>query len=366
MLPSSLTQKPSTTPSPAPLSQPSITTDDDLDPKEVTKQETCKQHLVSVLSGQSAIGAYPFMLHIEEHVPWEFSSHHGALLLRARKCEDRHLDKDGLCQPCQSLLSNDRFKKVLARMQEGVHEYTPYKYHGPASLAAIARKKERTIESYRTRRVNDTRKLLRREGVITLHRQILLAMSTGKIPHVDRILQIASDRQMSVAAILEMVKKAGQGIYRPKGFKEEEDLQTLLFLRLGGQRVAEIAHCMFGISAPSTVHRRTVIPPLICSASYPLEVELVKNLKAAFENLLPALAIQKTTHVVFMIDEIAQEKRPWWCDQTNKILGFCRKHTKKRCMEFNGVADAEVLMQDVAQGDVHLAHEVSLVSQPHM
>ena len=122
---------------------------------------------------------------------------------------------------------------------------------------------------------------------------------------------------------------------------------------------------MFGIPTPSTVRRRTVIPPLICSASYPLEVELVKNLKAVFENLLPALAIQKTTHVVFMIDEIAQEKRPRWCDRTNKILGFCREHTKKRCMEFNGVADAEVLMQDVAQGDVHLAHEVSLVSWPH-
>ena len=213
MLPSSLSPKPLPTPSPALQSQPSIITDDALDPKEVAKRETCKQHLVSVLSGQSAIGAYPFMLHIEEHIPWEFSSHRGALLLHARNCEDRHLDKDGLCRPCQSLLSNDRFKKVLARMQEGVHEYTPYKYHGLASLAAIARKKERTIELYRTRRINDMRKLLGCEGVITLHRQILLAMSTGTIPRVDRILRVASDRRMSVAAILEMVRKAGQGIY---------------------------------------------------------------------------------------------------------------------------------------------------------
>ena len=91
-------------------------------------------------------------------------------------------------------------------------------------------------------------------------------------------------------------------------------MQTLLFLRLGGQQVAEIAHHMFGIPAPSTIRHRTVIPPLICSASYPLEVELVKNLKAAFENLLPVLVIQKMTHIVFMINEIAQEKRPWWCD----------------------------------------------------
>ena len=363
MLPSGLTRELSPTPLPAPLSQHRTITDDTLDPKGVPKRETCKQHLVSALSGQTAIGAYPFMLHIEEHIPWEFASRRGALLLHARTCEDRRLDKDGLCQPCRSLLSNDRFKKVLARMQEGVHEYTPYKYHGLASLAAIARKKEHTIELYRTRRVNDTRKLLGREGVIALHRQILLAMSTGKIPRVDRILRVASDRRMSVAAILEMVRKAGRGIYQPKGFKEEEDLQTLLFLRLGGQRVAEIAHRMFGIPSPSTVRRRTTIPPLICSASYPLEVELMKNLKAAFENLLPALAGRKMIHIVFMIDEIAQEKRPRWCDRTNRILGCCREHTKRRCMEFNSVADVEVLLQDVVQGDVHLAHEVSLVSR---
>jgi hypothetical protein len=88
----------------------------------------------------------------------------------------------------------------------------------------------------------------------------------------------------------------------------------------------------------------------------------VKNLKAAFENLLPMLAVQKVIQVVFMIDEIVQEKWPRWCNRTNKILGCCREHTKRRCMEFNSVADVEVLLQDVVCGDVHLAHKVSLVS----
>jgi hypothetical protein len=121
-------------------------------------------------------------------------------------------------------------------------------------------------------------------------------MSTGKILRVDCVLRVASDRRMSVAAILEMIRKAARGIYRPKGFEEEEDLQTLLFLRLGGQQVAEIAHRMFGIPAPSTVRCCTTIPPLICSASYPLEAELVNNLKAAFDNLLPMLAARRVIH----------------------------------------------------------------------
>jgi hypothetical protein len=121
-----------------------------------------------------------------------------------------------------------------------------------------------------------------------------------------------------------------------------------------------MAHRMFGIPAPSTVCCRTMIPSLICSASYPLEAELVKNLNAALEDLLPVLAAQGRIQIVLMIDEIAQEKRPRWCDLTNKILGCCREHTKQRCMEFNSLTDAELLLQDVAQGDVHLAHEVSL------
>ena len=106
----------------------------------------CKQHVVSTKPGQSAIGAYPFLLHVEEHTPWEFSSYCRSLLLHARECEDRGLDKDGLCKPCRALLSNDKFVKVLARAQDGVQDYTPYKYHGLSSLTEIARKKEHTIQ----------------------------------------------------------------------------------------------------------------------------------------------------------------------------------------------------------------------------
>ncbi|KAH9011422.1 hypothetical protein EDB83DRAFT_2322203 [Lactarius deliciosus] len=271
----------------------------------------CKQHVVSAPHGQTGIGAYPFLLHVEEHTPWEFSSYCGTLLLHARKCENRDLDENGLCQPCRALLSNLKFKKVLERIKKA-----PYKFHG-------------------------------REGTITLHQQVLLAMSSGNVPRLDRVLRVASDRRMSVAAILDLIQKAGRGLYRPKGFTEKEDLQTLLFLHLGGQRVAEIAHRMFGIPAPSTVRRRTMIPPLICSPSYPLARDLETNLVAAFDSLSTTLAAQGKYHIVLMFDEIAQETRPRWCDRTNQILGWCREHTKGRCMDFNSIADAGLLFQDM-------------------
>jgi hypothetical protein len=159
-VPSSTTHRPL----PALLSQlPSSSTpiDIDIEPERAPKRESCRQHLISVPQGQTAIGAYPFLPHVEDHVPWEFTSHHGSLLLHARNCKGQPLDNDGLCQQCRNLLSSDKFRKLLAHMQEGVIcENIPYKYHGLASLAKITQKKEQTIEMYRTRCMNNTQKLL--------------------------------------------------------------------------------------------------------------------------------------------------------------------------------------------------------------
>ncbi|KAH9003694.1 hypothetical protein EDB86DRAFT_2798425 [Lactarius hatsudake] len=352
------------TPSSRSRSRSANTNDDDDDIKYIgtlpSQEARCKQHVVSAPHGQTGIGTYPFLLHVEEHTPWEFSSYCGTLLLHARKCENRDLDENGLCQPCRALLSNLKFKKVLDRIENGVNEKAPYKFHGLAGMTETARKKDRTIDLFRLRRTNDAKKLVRGEGTITLHRQVLLAMSNGNVPRLDRVLRVASDRRMGVAAILDLIQKAGCGLYRPKGFTEKEDLQTLLFLRLGGQRVAEIAHRMFGIPAPSTVRRRTMIPPLICSPSYPLARDLETNLVAAFDSLSATLATQGKYHIVLMFDEIAQETRPRWCDRTNQILGWCREHTKGRCMDFNSIADAELLFQDMVCGNVHLAHEATV------
>ncbi|KAH9032478.1 hypothetical protein EDB85DRAFT_1865137 [Lactarius pseudohatsudake] len=210
--------------------------------RRVSEKLKCKQHAVSAPPGQTGIGAYPFLLHVEEHTAWEFSSRSGTLLLHARRCENRNLNERGLCQPCHALLSNTKFRNILVQIENGVNENTPYKFHGLTNMTEIARKKDRIINLFCLRRTNDAKKLVGHEGTISLHRQVLLAMSSGKIPRLDRVLHVASDRHMSVAAILDLVRKAACGLYHPKGFDEKEDLQTLLFLRLGGQRVADIAH----------------------------------------------------------------------------------------------------------------------------
>ncbi len=109
-----------------------------IDRQGVSGKVKCKQHMVSAPPSQTGIGAYPFLLHIKEHTPWEFSSHSGSLVLHACKCDSCNLDEHGLCQPCQALLLNIKFRNILVQIENGVNEKAPYKFHGLASMNEIA------------------------------------------------------------------------------------------------------------------------------------------------------------------------------------------------------------------------------------
>lgn len=126
-----------------------------------------------------------------------------------------------------------------------------------------------------------------------------------------------------------MIKKAADGMYHPKGFDKEDDLQALLFLCLGGTHVADIAHCIFGTPSVSTVRRHTTVPQILSSPSFPTRYEMEHNIAATFEGLLDIVGRQKSHHAVIMFDEIEIEKQPQWDDKSNKILGVCPPQTSR-------------------------------------
>ncbi|KAF8476416.1 hypothetical protein DFH94DRAFT_695107 [Russula ochroleuca] len=106
--------------------------------------------------------------------------------------------------------------------------------------------------------------------------------------------------------MLELIKKAAEGTYHPKGFDEEDDLQALLFLHLGGAHVVDIAHHIFGTPSVSTIRTCTSIPQILASPSFPTQYEIEHNIAATFEGLLELLG-QKSHHAVIMFDEISIE-----------------------------------------------------------
>ncbi|KAH9990725.1 hypothetical protein BJV77DRAFT_1060936 [Russula vinacea] len=208
--------------------------------------------------------------------------------------------------------------------------------------------------------LNDVRKLVEREGTLDVHKQILLAISSQRIPRIDHVLCVGFRHGAGIHSMLELIKRAAQGTYHLKGFDEEDDLQALLFLRLSGTRVADIAHRIFGTPLVSTIWTHTTVPQIIASPSFPTRYEIEHNIATSFKGLLDILGVpvQKMMHAVIMFDELLTEKRPRWDDKLNKILGVCHEHGRGTSLELMSKEDLETLWEELVCEKIHLAHEV--------
>ena len=135
----------------------------------------------------------------------------------------------------------------------------------------------------------------------------------------------------------------------------------MLFWRLGGARVASIAHRSLGLPSVSTLRHQTLIAPLIASPSHPKLAEVEANINAWFESIAQVVKDYSVVHQVLMLDELKVEERPRWDNKTNQILEICREHGTKANLEYTSRMEAEMLVQAIDDGIVHLATEVMWV-----
>ena len=107
-------------------------------------------------------------------------------------------------------------------------------FHGIGGLIEVVHWKMSMIDTLRLHCLNDKRKLIAQEGIIDIHKQMLLALSMQRIPRIDRVLQVGFKRGAGIHSMLKMIKRVVEGTYHPKSFDKEDGLQALLFLHLGG------------------------------------------------------------------------------------------------------------------------------------
>jgi hypothetical protein len=215
--------------------------------------------------------------------------------------------KSGQCKACNDLGKNEYLEKIVARYTNGVHENTLLIFHGIGGLVDVVCRKTMAINVLCLCCLNNVKKLLGKEGTIDVHKQMLMALSSQHIPCIDQVLRVGFRHGAGIHSMLELIKKAAEGTYHPKGFDEEDDLQALLFLHLGSAHVVDIAHHIFGTPSVSTIRTCTSIPQILASPSFPTQYEIEHNIAATFEGLLELLG-QKSHHAVIMFDEISIEK----------------------------------------------------------
>lgn len=208
------------------------------------------------------------------------------------------------------------------------------------------------------RKLNDAKKLVIKIHALDMHKQFIMAIGSTKVECVEWLIRVSIAQNRGIRKCLELLDNAAQHVYRTWNYTEEDELCGLLLWRLGGARVADMAHRSLGLPSLRTLHRRTLIPRLTASPSRPTLEEVQSNTVACTSIIQDALKASRVVHQVLMFDELKIEEWPRWDDKSNNILGVCREHGKNASLQYTSKDEVDLLFSQIAEDKVHLATNV--------
>ncbi|KAJ7663276.1 hypothetical protein DFH06DRAFT_986756 [Mycena polygramma] len=321
-------------------------------------------------AGQNQHISYPFGLHDQLTLPWNFYSEGDRFFLRSTRCRQRVSGSNpGMCKPCHELdRRDDNLHDIRARIADGINENTPLIFFPVGGLIQRIRKKNDQLTAMRLTKLNDTRMLAGKIAELDLHKQLMMAIASNDVHRVSQLICVGLNNGESIGALLERFYRACVDVhqegpkYNPKGFTPEDYMVGLTVLRLGGARLAEILHRALGLPGLATLRKHSIIRPLRASPAMPTIAEIKENIDAYTAGEEVPTGAPRIVHRVIMLDEIAVEKRMRWDDKTNMMLGACREHSHNASLEFCALSDATTFFEAVDLNQVHFATEATVIA----
>jgi hypothetical protein len=206
---------------------------------------------------------------------------------------------------------------IMDRIKYGAHENIPLVYHGVGGLVTIVRCKQDYIETLQMIKLNDSRKLLGKMGVLEDHKQWVLAVVSGCVDCVASLVQAGLNHRTGIKALIQQYEHAADKLYQPRGYSKDDIMRSIVLLQLGGAHVAEFAHCSLSLPSLTTIRCNTVLHALVVLPSIPTTAEIEANLQlcyAAWVSICESHSglglglgegTQTVIHEVIMLDELA-------------------------------------------------------------
>ncbi|KAK6980552.1 hypothetical protein R3P38DRAFT_3466276 [Favolaschia claudopus] len=320
--------------------------------------------------GENQHTSYPFGMHAQISVPWDYFSEGNCFFIRSTSCRKQvHGSESHLCRPCDMLnRRSELLHDVRQRIADGIHENTPLIFYPIGGLIRRIRKKNDQLEVMRLTKMNDNRVLAGKIAQLDLHKQFMMAVATNNVPRISGLVRAGINNGESIQSMLERFYRACVDVHRegpkynPKAFMPDDHMVGLCVLRLGGARLAEILHRALGLPGLTTLRKHSVIRPLRASPAMPTITEIEANMDAYTTGEQEPSGSSRMVHRVLMLDEIALEKRPRWDHKTNKILGACREHSHAVSLDFCDLDDAVAFFASLDAKKVHLASEATVAA----
>jgi hypothetical protein len=304
---------------------------------------------------------YPFGIHAEHDVPWDYHSVSDMFYIQAKLCHRPFVSRGSACEDCCALTSMPLYVGIMNQIQNGVHENAPLIYHGVGGLIGVARWKTEQVRQIQMTKLNTSQKLLGKATALDNHKQWILAIASGRVDRIASLVQAGLKHRAGIKALIQEYEHAAEKLYQPKGYTNEDIMRSIVMLQLGGTRVTEFAHHSLSLPSPTTIRRNTVMPALIVSPSAPTIPEIEENIQSCIsctgDNASWASTIQ---HQVLMLDELAVKQRLHWDDSSNKFLGTCHEHNHQLSVDFTSEKELDILCNAIDNKKVHLASEATV------
>jgi hypothetical protein len=194
---------------------------DEIEP--TTNTRACQGYILQFPEGQTPHSGYPFGLHDVWTLPWDYSVRNGVMTLYARGCSGYGVDPVArCCEECKRLDKNPSLEGIRTRLKDGVHENAQYAYHGTEGYQQLLHRKDVQNEFYRLRGLNQAKKLLGKATALSDYKRFVVAIASGKVEQIDRVLQRGLKKKKGISALLASLDAATQGLYQPRTYTDRE------------------------------------------------------------------------------------------------------------------------------------------------
>ncbi len=288
------------------------------------RKSTCEGILIKFPDGKDGHTSYPFGLHKEHTMPWDYHSIDDSFYIQAKTCQKWTYVVGKACEECQKLTLSTVYTGIFHRIINGTHENAPLAYHGIGGLMTIVWWKSDLVTQLHLSKLNDSRRLLAKASMLEDHKQLILVIASGRVERVTPLIQATLKNGVGIGTIIHQYEQAAEKLYHPKGYSNEDIMWSIILLQLGGAHVAKFAHRSLVLPSLTTIWHNTVLPTLVVSPSAPSLADVETNIVSCYSAFDTEGPLSSTIiHQVLMLDEIAIEKHVRWNDSVNKFQGIC-------------------------------------------
>ena len=134
-------------------------------------------------------------------------------------------------------------------------------------------------------KLNNSHKLVGKAATLKDHKQWILAVASGNVNQVAALVKAGLNNYMGICGLIAAYQQAAMKLYCPQDYLEDDIMQSIVMLHLGGACVAEFAHLLMALPSPRTAQWNTVIQPLVVSPSQPTVNKVKSNILSCLEAL---------------------------------------------------------------------------------